>query len=72
MRNSKDWVLELRDGRHIAISLSPYRYLESLLHYSISEGEAVIGTNFFILMGKLLVELISVMVQWILLMLIWA
>uniref|UniRef100_A0A7N2L8R8 Uncharacterized protein n=1 Tax=Quercus lobata TaxID=97700 RepID=A0A7N2L8R8_QUELO len=48
-----DWVLGLRDGRHIAIPLSPYRSLESLLHYSVLEGEAVIGTNYFHIDGQI-------------------
>ena len=44
--NSKDWVLQLCDGRQIAIPLSLYKSPETLSDYSGSEGGNVPGTDF--------------------------
>ena len=38
--NSRDWVLELRDGRQVVIPLSLYRSTESLTDFTGSEDDS--------------------------------
>ena len=46
--NSKDWMLQLRDGRQIVISLSFYRSLDSKSDCSVMKGEAGTSDNAFV------------------------
>ena len=46
--NSKDWVLELCDGRQIVIPLTLYQSPDLVSNYLISESEAILGTNSFL------------------------
>ena len=51
--NSKDWVLQLRDGRQITIPLSLHRSPETLSNYSGLEGGNVPGTYSFLGGGQI-------------------
>ena len=51
--NSKDWMLQLRDGRQMVLPLSLYRSLESKLDCSILDREAVIGNTPFVNEGHI-------------------
>lgn len=51
--NSKDWMLQLRDGRQIVIPLALYRSLESESDCSAIEGEAGTGNNPFAAKGEI-------------------
>ena len=51
--NSKDWVLQLRDGRQIAVPLSLYRSSETMLDYLSSKGGNVPGIDFFLGDGQI-------------------
>ena len=43
--NSKDWILQLRDGRQLVLPLSLYCSLDSMLVSSSLEGESVPGND---------------------------
>ena len=51
--NSKDWMLQLRDGRQIVLPLSLYRFLESELDCSVLDGEAVTSNTPFVNEGHI-------------------
>ena len=46
--NSKEWMLQLRDGRQIVIPLSLYRSPESVSDCSVTDVETVTGNDSFI------------------------
>ena len=46
--NSKDWMLELRDGRKIVIPLSAYRSFDSVLDQPTSEGVLNPGSAYLV------------------------
>ena len=43
--NSKDWILQLRDGRQLVLPLSLYHSLDSMLVSSSLEGDCVPGND---------------------------
>ena len=43
--NSKDWILQLRDGRQLVLPLSLYHSLDSMLVSSSLEGDRVPGND---------------------------
>ena len=50
--NSKEWMLQLRDGRQIVIPLSLYRSPESVLNCSVTDVKTVTGNESFINEGQ--------------------
>ena len=51
--NSKDWVLQFRDGRQITIPLSLHRSSETLSNYSGLKGGNALGTYSFLGDGQI-------------------
>ena len=51
--NSKEWMLQLRDGRQIVILLSLYRSPESVSDCSVTNLETVTGNDSFINDGQM-------------------
>ena len=51
--NSKEWILQLWDGRQIVIPLSLYRSPESVSYYSVTDLETVTGNDSFINDGQM-------------------
>ena len=43
--NSKDWILQLRDGRQLVLPLSLYRSPDSMSVTSSLEGDCVLGND---------------------------
>ena len=43
--NSKDWILQLRDGRQLVLPLSLYRSSDSMSVTSSLEGDCVLGND---------------------------
>ena len=43
--NSRDWILQLRDGRQLVLPLSLYRSLDSMSVNSSLEGDCVPGND---------------------------
>ena len=46
--NSKEWMLQLRDGQQLVLPLSLYRSLECMSVCSSMEGESVLGISFIV------------------------
>ena len=51
--NSKEWMLQLQDGRQIVILLSLYRSPESVLDCLVTDVEIVTGNDSFINEGQM-------------------
>ena len=51
--NSKEWMLQLRDGRQIMIPLSLYQSPESVSDCSVTDVETVTGNDSFLNEGQM-------------------
>ena len=51
--NSKEWMLQLWDGRQIVILLSLYRSLKSVSDCSVTDVETITGNDSFINEGQM-------------------
>lgn len=50
--NSKEWMLQLRDGRQLVLPLSLYQFLECMSVFSGMEGESVLGISSIVNEGQ--------------------
>ena len=51
--NSKEWMLQLQDGRQVVIPLSLYRSPESVSDCSVTDVETITGNDSFIKEGQM-------------------